>query len=441
MRFVVLCFASLSLAAVSHLSAGLISGPMLSHVDMREASVWIQADAASTFSVAYSEEGSSTRQTSAPVETNPSAANTARLILDQVEPGKTYRYQVLQDGQAVGESYTFTTPANYYDITPPPDFTLAVGGAHYVMQEGYEPPYQLLGGGYGIFQTIANAKPDLMLWLGNTAHLRRSDFTTQSGVFKRYSAARSIPELTELLATVPHYATWGDADYSPNHAGRSYSFRGFSETAFEAFWPQPVSVTSLQGIATRFRYSDTDFFVLDVRSYRDDAPTSARNRTILGPDQIDWLREELIRSDATFKVIVAGAPILNPAESSQNLSYADQEHTGLLEMFRSERISGLFFISGGKYHGELTKLVHANSYNLHDLTVGPLTATPRGNEDELNYFRVPATNTVERHFALIDFAGPEDDRRLTIRLMSMEGDELWSRTLKANDLQPAESDR
>ena len=37
-----------------------------------------------------------------------------------------------------------------------------------------------------------------MLWVGNTAHLRRSDYTTQSGVFKRYSTARSIPNS-------PHY--------------------------------------------------------------------------------------------------------------------------------------------------------------------------------------------------------------------------------------------
>ena len=107
-------------------------------------------------------------------------------------------------------------------------------------------------------------------------------------------------------------------------------------------------------------------------------------------------------------------------------------------MFRREKISGLFFLSGGKYYGELTKLIHANSYNMHDLTVGPLTATPRGNDDELNFFRVPATNTVERHFALIEFTGPEDDRQLTMRMMSMEGDELWNRTLKASEMQPAE---
>lgn len=438
MRLLLFCLSSLTLLALSKLTAGLIAGPMLSHVDMREAAIWVQADRTSTVHISYNEIGSPIKYESAPVKTDQSVAHTANLVLDQVNPGKAYTYQVFQDGQPVGSSYSFKTPANFYDITPAPDFTIAVGGAHYVMEDGYEPPYQLLGGGYGIFQTIARANPDLMLWLGNTAHLRRSDFTTQSGVLKRYGAARRIPELANLLATVPHYGIWGNADYSPNQSGRAYSFRNFSENAFKAFWPRPVSVQSLEGIATRFRYSDVDFFMLDVRSYRDDQPTSSRTRTILGDAQIDWLREELIRSDATFKVIAAGAPLLNPADSPENLSYADQEHTRLLDMFRREQISGLFFLSGGKYHGELTKLVHTNSYNLYDLTVGPLTATPSDNLQELNYFRVPATSAFERQFALIDFHGPEENRQLTIRMMTMEGEELWSRTLQEKMLRAAD---
>ena len=126
--------------------------------------------------------------------------------------------------------------------------------------------------------------------------------------------------------------------------------------------------------------------------------------------------------------------MLNPADNRNNLSYAEREHSDLLQMLRDERIAGLFFISGGKYYGELTRLVHANSYNLFDLTLGPLTANPQENQDELNFFRMPGTSTFERHFALLDFTGPEDDRALNIRVMSMEGKELWQRTIQASQL-------
>ena len=161
---------------------------------------------------------------------------------------------------------------------------------------------------------------------------------------------------------------------------------------------------------------------------------------ILGDQQISWLREELIRSTASFKILIAGAPILNPADNPLNLSFAEREHTRLLDMLRSEKIDGLLCISGGKYYGELTKLVHASGYNLYDLTVGPSTATPRDNRHELNYFRVPNSTVEERHFALIEVSGPEDDRLLRLRVMSMEGSELWNRTLKANDLAAPDRD-
>lgn len=409
---------------------------MLTGVEMREARIWVQTDRPALVRVGYSQtDGDSTRKWSLPVETKPTLANTATATLSEIEAGRRYTYRVELNGEFQALSHEFTSPAFYHDRTPPPDFSIAVGGAHYRVEEGFEPPYQIMGTGYDIFENIAAAKPALMLWLGNTAHLRVSDQTSRSGYLKRFSHARATPELAKLLAGTPHYATWGEADYGIPLAGARYSYRDIAESSFRAFWPLPVEVPGLEGIATRFRYADADFFILDTRSNRNDSPTSEQSLEILGEEQIEWLRQELIRSTATFKVLCAGAPILNPAKSRSNLSYAEREHTRLLQMLRSERIAGLFFLSGGKYYGELTRLVHASSYNLYDLTVGPLTANPRDNEDELNFFRMPGSSTFERHFALIDFTGPEEERRILIRVMSLEGKELWKREIAASELQ------
>lgn len=423
------------IAASAHLQADIAAGPMLGHVDMREATVWVQTDAPSKVRIAYTEQGQSNAlQWTDAVATSNAENNTATLTLNAVEPGKKYNYRVELDGKLTEDQNTFNTPDNYLGRTPAPDLRIAVGGAHYAIEEGYEPPYQILGGGYGIFSTILKEKPELMIWAGNTAHLRDSDWATKSGTMKRFATARSVPELKPLLASIPQYATWSNADYGTPNAGKFYASRQDAEDSFKAYWPQPVQIKSLDGIITRFRRSDVDFFMLDTRSYRDDAPASDRLPQILGKEQIEWLRQEMINSTATFKIIIAGAPILNPADNHNNLSYAETEHNALLQMLRNEGTTGLFFISGGKYYGELTRLVHANSYNLYDLTLGPLTANPKDNEDELNFFRVPGSSTFERHFALLDITGPEEDRSLGIRVMSMDGKELWNRTLKASDL-------
>ena len=427
------------LAASAPLQAEIVAGPMLGHIDMREATVWVQTDAPSQVRVAYAEQDQSNAlQWSDSLETSNALNNTVTLTLNAVEPGKQYNYRIELDGKLDENQNTFQTPANYLGRTPPPNVRIAVAGAHYAIEEGFEPPYQILGGGYGIFATILAEKPDLMIWAGNTAHLRDSDWASRSGTLKRFGNARSVSELQPLLASIPHYATWSSADYGTPNAGKYYSYRQHAEDCFKAYWPQPISVTSLDGIVTRFRRADVDFFMLDTRSYRDNAPASDRLPSTLGKAQIEWLRQEIIDSTATFKVIIAGAPILNPADNRTNLSYAEREHSDLLQMLRNERIAGLFFISGGKYYGELTRLVHANSYNLFDLTVGPLTAKPKDNEDELNFFRMPGSSTFERQFALLDFTGPEEDRAINLRVLSMDGKELWQRTIKASALQPAE---
>ena len=424
------------IGANTQLIADITSGPMLSHVEMREASVWLQTDTTTKVRVAYAEEGKKNAlKWSNLVQTNNDYDHTANITLDAVEPGKHYNYRIELNGKLQTPLNTFATPTNFQGRTPPPDLRIALGGAHYVAEDGFEPPYQTLGGGYRIFSTILEADPDLMIWTGNTAHLRASDWSSQSGTLKRFSKARSVAELQPLLASIPHYATWSNSDYSTSNAGHHYSFRQNVEKCFNAFWPRPVEITPLEGIATRFRRSDVDFFMLDVRSYRDDIPTSDRLPQILGHKQIEWLRQEILRSTATFKIIIAGAPILNPADNRNNLSHASREQTKLLQLLRNERISGVFFISGSKDYGELTKLEHAGSYNLYDLTLGPLTANPLEDPNELNFFRIPGSSTYERHFALIDFTGTENNRQLTIRVMGMDGKKLWKRTIKASQLQ------
>lgn len=425
-------FLLLVLALSGPLKADIIAGPMLANLDMREATIWVQTDKPATLRVLYRNQKNQ-EWWSQPLQTNTALANTAAVVLDQVEPGQQYRYTIEVDGKLTKLGGKFNSPYFYHERTPPPDFRIAVGGAHYAVQENYEPPYQILGSGYSIFKTILENEPDYMIWTGNTAHLRESDWASQSGYLKRFSTARAVPELQPLLANVPNIATWSQYDYAIKNVGKYYANREFAEQAFKAFWPIPTQIPDLPGIMTRFRYSDVDFILLDVRSHRVNSVKSDSFPKILGDEQIEWLRQELIASTATFKVVIAGAPILNPAENSANLSAANYEQNKLLEMLRAERIKGLFFISGGKTNGELTRLVHANSYNIYDLTVGPLTAIP-AESDELNFFRMPGTNTLERQFALIDFEGPENERQIRIRVMNVEGKEIWSRIIKASQL-------
>ena len=114
------------------LAAELVSGPMLAGLEMREARIWVQTEQASIVRIAYAEAATpAQRSWSIPVETDPALANTATINLSGIEAGKTYNYQIEVNGERLPASYSFTSPAFYQGRTPPPDFTIAVGGAHY----------------------------------------------------------------------------------------------------------------------------------------------------------------------------------------------------------------------------------------------------------------------------------------------------------------------
>ncbi len=436
-RFAVLLLTLSAVQVSSTVAKSIASGPLLGPIHMREATIWVQTTKPSIVRVIYqSTKANSPVNSSQTVTTTEANGLTAHLRLNKIEPGQKYDYQVEIDGAKKGGTFQFKSPSFYHDRTPPPDFRVALCGSHYVIEEGYEPPYQVLGGGYQAFKFMQSYAPDMMIWTGNTAHLRLSDTSSLSGTRKRFVTARNVKELSPLIATIPNYASWGQTDYGKNFPGKSYTHRNQVEKVFREFWPAPTKTLPIGGLTTHFSYADADFFFLDVNTHRNDTPTTGESTKILGDEQIKWLRQEIRRSQATFKVIIAGAPILNPAKSRTNLSYAETEQTKLLQMLREEGISGLFFISGGKPFGELTKLVHASSYNLFDLTVGPVTAKPVEKTDELNFFRVPGTSSFERHFALLDISGSEKERKLTIRVMNQEGKELWTRSLLASQLQP-----
>jgi len=73
---------------------------MLAHVAMREARVWVQADAPSVVRVHYTEVGGDPDgYWTDPVETDGRRGHTAVITLHRVEPGNTYLYRIVAVGQ------------------------------------------------------------------------------------------------------------------------------------------------------------------------------------------------------------------------------------------------------------------------------------------------------------------------------------------------------
>ncbi|WP_309385059.1 alkaline phosphatase D family protein [Cerasicoccus frondis] len=435
------CFFALFAALALNLSAQapqIAAGPMVGAPEMRSMPLWVQTDGPAEVAFAYWPEDQDTqRKVTSAQTTTPENGFVAKATAGPLEPGTVYRYEVLLDGKkAAGDAeMKFKTTPYYTDRAPPPDFTVALGGGHIVNDPAYDPLNRTPGGGYEIFLAILAKQPDLMIWAGNNVHLREPDWGSRAGMIARYSKSRAQPELQPLLAAVPQAATVSQGEIGPANTGKHFRNLADAQSVFELFWANPPSARSADGLATSIRYGDAEFFLLDDRSNRSLDFDVEKNREIMGEAQLAWLRQALRESTADFKIIVTGSSALSPSDSQLNHKIAQHERDGMLDDLKSDRISGLMFVNGGKDFGEFTKMVRANAPDLYELSLGPLTQRPADATRELNFFRVPSSSTFQRQFAMLKFHGAESDRQLTVTVYNGLGDQLWTQTLALSDMQ------
>lgn len=422
-------------------SSPLQSGPMVGYSDMREVMLWVQTNRPTRVQIRYREVGGTAGKPNYltnEIRTEKQTVFTAHLLADQVEPGKKYTYELLIEGRPVSLPYPtqFQTQSLWQFRTDPPSFRFGVGSCTYVGEAEFDRPGVPYGGGYEIFTALAAQKPDFMLWTGDNTYTREADWNSRTGVLKRYTHTRSLPEMQPLLASTHNYAIWDDHDYGPNDSDRAYWLKSTTLDAFKLFWANPNYIFD-EGCTGTFVWSDCQFFLLDDRTFRapDDMPDGLE-KVYYGEKQMQWLMDALTTSKATFKFIITGGQIVNPAKVFENYAIYGTERDRLFKALANARIPGLLFITGDRHHTILHKLDRAGTYPLHDITISPLTSGPsKPQSEELTLpTYVNGTLVTDRNFGILSVSGPLNDRVLTINVYDQKGVERWNRQVKASEL-------
>ncbi|MDX2128547.1 MAG: alkaline phosphatase D family protein [Chloroherpetonaceae bacterium] len=146
-------------------------------------------------------------------------------------------------------------------------------------------------------------------------------------------------KMDSVFKVMPVAYTWSDHDHANNNTDSTFNGPNrFSQVGYRAMFPH-YTLVDQRGIWQKFRYGNSEFFVLDTRSTRDPNlngfpnaagwianPLSVSNPTgtrlqfnppathkIISDDQMSWLIESLKSSTATWKFIVS-AEAFNPAQ-------------------------------------------------------------------------------------------------------------------------------
>ena len=429
-----------SLMFISTYAQDLInSGPMVGYSTMQEVLLWVQTEERANVHFEYYEiDNPKVKFSTDKIETEKKNGYVAKLIADQVIPGKKYKYEVYINNYKIERNYAmeFQTQELWKWRTNPPDVKFIIGSCSYINEPKFDRPGKPYGSNFEIFNSINKKNPDFMLWLGDNTYLREPDWNSRTGFIKRYSHTRAFPELQPLLASTHHYATWDDHDYGPNNSDGSFWLKETASEIFKLFWGNPnYNVTGKGGITGFFQWSDLDFFLLDNRYHRTANNNLTGNRQMLGKDQIDWLINALSFSQASFKFVAVGGQVISNGAVYENYATYPDERKYLLDKIREAKIEGVIFLDGDRHHTILSKMQETkNVYPLYDLTCSSLTAGVNNDNEPYNSFKLEETFVNVNNFGMLNVTGPTNDRELTIQIFDKDGKELWIKSIKANDL-------
>ena len=408
---------------------------MHGYVDYTSALLWVQSEAPGPISIHWRTEHDG-RDHALTLDARSSEDDVVLVRLTGLSPGARATYTIDGDGDR-REGALRAQP--YWTNDDAPDITIAIGSCFFLAAA--EPPWNAstYGGGYEIFDAIAAKAPDLMVWLGDNLYFQPPDELDPASMAARYRRQRALPSLQRLLVAAPQLATWDDHDYGPNDADMSYVLKAESLALFRRYWANPsYGLPDAPGVFGRARWGDVDVFLLDDRWYRSaNRSTDEPGKTMFGAQQLAWLRNALVYSRATLKLVVNGSQVWNRANRFEGLNHFTHEQRALADWLIAQRVEGVMFASGDRHFTELLRIERPDAYPLFEFTSSPLTsrawenpeAAERSNPDV-----VPGTLIGKRQFGLIRVTGPAKARHIALESYDQSGTLLWRHELRAQDL-------
>ena len=415
------------------------SGPWAGNVDLRSATIWMEvAPSVKKVTVSYFKMPGKIKAGggvyAVPVG---QSFSPVKIELNGLDMDTRYLYEVYLDGkkQQLAYSTYFTTRDLWQYRKPAPDFNFLAGSCAYFNEPLFDRPGKPYGGDSTIFTVMAKTPAAFNLWLGDSWYTREVDYNTVWGMNYRVSLDRSRKVLQPLLAAMPQYHIWDDHDYGPNNAGKSFILKEESRKIFMKYTLNPSYGMNEKGIYSKVSYSDVDIFLTDNRYFRSEQrfPDSVNGKpnpakTYFGSEQLDWLKNSLLASRATFKIIATGSQVLNPFSPFDCMRFYSHEYYELLNFLNETKISGVIFLTGDRHHSEVIKMERPGTYPLYDITVSPFTAgvsKVRGGEEN-NPAREKGTLVEAQNFGNISVSGPAKQRKLSIDFIGLNGEKLAS---------------
>lgn len=436
------------------LTHGVASGDVTSH----SAVVWARAGGPARIHVEYDTDPafSHPKRRSGALATE-ATDYTAQVKLEGLKPDTVYYYRVwFSDASGHGRSGARRATTGSFRTAPAAGqsreirFTWGgdLGGQRYCRREGE---------GYSIFSAMSQLRPHFFIANGDMIYADGDcppqgpdgpggwenipgdfpaitdpgvDWTDRSRVrevyLQHWRYNREDPHFQAFLRAVPMYSQWDDHEVINDFGARwTYwnsatrdreGYPNLVEAGRQAFFqysPVDRNPEDPLRIYRSFRWGrDLELFLIDARSYRsrNDLPDTPENaKTLLGAEQLQWLKQGLASSRATWKVVSSDVPLSVPTGSNAAVFGRDAWANGtapdfsaqtgfereLLELMTfldRKNVKNLVFITTDVHYAAMIRYERdfdgdGDPLQFHEFISGPLnaaTAQPASLDPTLN---------------------------------------------------------
>jgi alkaline phosphatase D len=354
-------------------------------------------------------------------------------------------------------------------------------------------------GGMKIFRTMMNRQADFTIFAGNVIYadtpLEASKSIDNSRIWhnvitsEKQKVAEQIYDFwghykynlldnnfRNLIANTTIYSIWNDrAFYNNWYPDEIINDARYKENnvnvlvangkkAFFDYMPIAENRYAPDRIYRNINYGPLlEFFLLDVRSYRGSSNENTQEQknaytSLLGVDQLNWLKNSLLESKALWKIIVISQPISFIIKDGRaafdgiaNIDGAPRgkeiEFSELLFALKQNDIKNILFLSGGVnftaalyYDPTISKVKNFNPF--YEFVAGPLNGATEGLKKlddtfapKLLFSRA-AENSAHKLSPLegFQFFGEVNihrDGKLSVSFRDLVGKELYVETIEA----------
>ncbi|MGA0845684.1 MAG: LamG-like jellyroll fold domain-containing protein [Luteolibacter sp.] len=223
-----------------------------------------------------------------------------------------------------------------------------------------------------IWQKMNEIGVDYLFLGGDTPYIDTGDL---SAIRSKHRAFLQTPFISQLIRKTPTVATWDDHDFGLNNGnGASVSYKDLTRQGFIEYRAHAQYGNGTGGVYHKLDTGVMEVFLLDPRyfSQTEPSPVDPDQRTCFGADQWQWIRESLLASKATFKVLMMGQIWQDKknGETDDMFTYW-YERDALLDFVKENQIPGVVLV-GGDIHVS-RHLIHPQrvGYDLHDFITSP----------------------------------------------------------------------